>query len=285
MQIGTGWSGMTPVIKNLLIINGLMFLASITFIDSLGIDLWDILGLHYPDSQKFEIYQVVSYMFMHGGVTHLLFNMFALWLFGSMIERTWGSRRFLVYYVLTGLGAAFLHYLIFYFEVAPELNAMEAIVINPDAGAILSFASNHEWQLDIQRFPEITEAARQFQFQSLNVLEVDPGNQSALEKARIFMSDYIDHYKNLPVVVGASGSLFGILIAFGMMFGNMRIFLLFPPIPIKAKWLVIAYGASEVIAVFQDTPGDNVAHFAHIGGMLFGFLIIKFWQKTGKTWK
>ncbi len=284
MQTGNGWSVLPPVVKNLLIINGLMLLATYAFAASTGIDLRDILGLHLPGSEKFQIYQVVSYMFMHGDLTHLLFNMFAVWLFGSSIENTWGSKRFLTYYVLTGFGAAFLHYVILYIDIAPTINAIEALIINPEAASIFAFLEGHQLLLSSDRFPEITRAYIDFNQNGLSTLSYDPQNEAALREARNFFSSYLEHYKSLPNVVGASGSLFGILIAFGMMFPNVRMYLLFLPIPIKAKWLVTAYGVAELFSAFQDN-GDNVAHFAHLGGMLFGFLIIKFWQKTGSHWR
>lgn len=285
-MIGSGrWSMLPPVVKNLLIINGLMFLAAISFDTSIGIDLWDILGLHYPGSEKFEVYQIVSYMFMHGSFTHIFFNMFAVWIFGNAIENTWGSKRFLIYYVLTGFGAAFLHYLIYYIEVAPTLNAIEAIIVSPQAEQILSFASSHEWKIYTQQYPEIAKEFFSFRNGPLQVLSASPDDQEALRQSRFFFEQYLEYFKNLPNVVGASGSLFGILIAFGMMFPNVRLMLLFPPIPIKAKWLVTAYGAMELYSAFQGNPNSNVAHFAHLGGMLFGFLIIKFWQKSGVRWR
>lgn len=288
MQLGGNrWSMMPPVVKNLLIINGLMFLASLTFESSIGLDLNDLLGLHYFQSEKFNIFQIVSYMFMHGSISHIFFNMFAVWMFGSAIENVWGSKRFLIYYLLTGFGAAIIHYMTIYIDMAPIISQMEAIIYSPNADAIIGFANAHPWgnYIDSIRYPQIYEETLEFYNNTLQTLNTNPNDSGALRDASVFFQDYLRHYLNLPNVIGASGSLFGILLAFGMMFPNMRLYMIFIPIPIKAKYLMIGYGAMELFSAIQDNPGDNVAHFAHIGGMLFGFIIIKFWEKTGVRWR
>ena len=288
MQLGGNrWSMMPPVVKNLLIINGLMFLASLTFESSIGLDLNDLLGLHYFQSEKFNIFQIVSYMFMHGSISHIFFNMFAVWMFGSAIENVWGSKRFLIYYLLTGFGAAIIHYITIYIDMAPIISQMEAIIYSPNADAIIGFANAHSWgnYIDSIRYPQIYEETLEFYNNTLQTLNTNPNDSGALRDASVFFQDYLRHYLNLPNVIGASGSLFGILLAFGMMFPNMRLYMIFIPIPIKAKYLMIGYGAMELFSAIQDNPGDNVAHFAHLGGMLFGFIIIKFWEKTGVRWR
>ena len=288
MQLGGNrWSMMPPVVKNLLIINGLMFLASLTFESSIGLDLNDLLGLHYFQSEKFNIFQIVSYMFMHGSISHIFFNMFAVWMFGSAIENVWGSKRFLIYYLLTGFGAAIIHYITIYIDMAPIISQMEAIIYSPNADAIIGFANAHSWgnYIDSIRYPQIYEETLEFYNNTLQTLNTNPNDSGALRDASVFFQDYLRHYLNLPNVIGASGSLFGILLAFGMMFPNMKLYMIFIPIPIKAKYLMIGYGAMELFSAIQDNPGDNVAHFAHLGGMLFGFIIIKFWEKTGVRWR
>ena len=240
-----GFSMLPPVVKNLLIINGLLFLATVSFDMSLGIDLTNMLGLHYFESELFEPYQLVTYMFMHGGISHLFFNMFAVWMFGSQIENAWGPKRFLVYYLITGIGASLLHYGIVYFEIMNLESMMtpSAIEYVVNGGADL-FVSGRNY--------------------------VDP-NMGALNS--LYNTG----------LVGASGSLFGVLLAFGMLFPNTSLYMMFIPVPIKAKYFVAGYGALELINGIQQRPGDNVAHFAHLGGMLFGFLLIKYWQKNAKT--
>ena len=267
------------VVKNLLIINGLLFLATIS-LSTLGINLIDILGLHYFASTKFMPHQLVTYMFMHGGFAHIFFNMFAVWMFGSSIENYWGPKRFLIYYLLTGFGAAALHYLIFYFEINPDLQLMNAFLENPSYGSLETLLRHFQITFEPGVSIEWHNAFNTFRDATI-VLDRDPTNTEALNTAVQFISDYKEYYLNLPVIVGASGSLFGILLAFGMMFPNTRLYMIFIPIPIKAKYFVIGYGALELYSALENNPGDNVAHFAHLGCMIFGFILIKFWKARG----
>jgi membrane associated rhomboid family serine protease len=283
MMIGRGGIGaIPPVVKNLLIINGLMLLAAYSFKESIGVDFWEIFGLHYFESDKFSPYQIVTYMFMHGDLTHIFFNMFAVWMFGSAIENAWGSKRFLIYYLLTGFGAAILHYGIIYLEISPFLAQLDLIISSPSATAVADFASSQNGS-DILN--GINQEASSYFYNLKQSYIANPDSTEIGSKMSAFLSELSEYIKDSPNVVGASGSLFGILLAFGMMFPNMRLMLLFPPIPIKAKYLVIGYGVMELYSAFQNNPNDNVAHFAHLGGMLFGFLIIKFWEKTGQSWR
>ena len=227
------FSVLPPVVKNLLIINGLLFLANIT------LNLNSTLGLHYWHSNNFETWQILTHMFMHGSISHLFFNMFAIWMFGSQLENMWGSKRFLNYYILTGLGAAFLHFLIIHIQVLEISTLFTTYEIN----------------------------------QIVN-------NGTAIGKS-IIMERELYHLYNTPVV-GASGALFGLLLAFGILFPNTLLFFIFIPIPIKAKYFVLFYGLAELFYGLQNNPNDNVAHFAHLGGMIFGYLIIKYWQSKHK---
>lgn len=231
-----------PVVKNLLIINGLMYIAMIA-LNSQGFDLSSYFGLHYWSSKGFYPHQLVTYMFMHSfQFTHLLFNMFAVWMFGRVLEGVWGSKRFLIYYMITGVGAGLIQLLVIHLRLMPLYDAL-----NPED---LSFI--------LEKGYDIIQSGQNF---------TDPiaGNFNALMNV---------------TTVGASGSVFGILLAFGMLFPNTELMLLFPPIPIKAKWFVIIYGAIELYSGMANNAGDNVAHFAHLGGMLFGFVLIKYWQKN-----
>lgn len=225
-----------PVVKNLLIINVLLFIATgILQSPPLNIDLTKILGLHYWRSELFSPWQIISYMFMHGNIPHILFNMFAVWMFGTHIENRWGSKRFLNYYLLTGFGAAFLHYLIIHFQIINLESVMnyDQIMIILNEGIV-------------------------------------PEGISRVSAQKLFF------LYNTPVV-GASGSLFGILLAFGVLFPNTLLYLYFA-IPIKAKYFVIGYGLLELFSGLSNNPQDNVAHFAHLGGMLFGLLIFAYWK-------
>ncbi len=272
----SGFSSLPEVVKNLLIINGLAFLATIVFKSSFDIDLNNMLGLHYWKSEHFRIYQVVTYMFMHGSISHLLFNMFAVWMFGTTIENTWGPKRFLTYYLLTGFGAAALHYGIIHFQLAPDIAMMESIILDPSLASIDVFIDNHRFQVSELYSPEIYPAYEDFK-STYSALNRNPENFEALNMASRFFSQYLTHFMNQPPVVGASGSLFGILLAFGMLFPNALLMMLFIPVPIKAKYFVMAYGAIELFQAIANKPGDNVAHFAHLGGMIFGFILIKIW--------
>jgi membrane associated rhomboid family serine protease len=228
-----------PVVKNLIIINALMLFA--TFIlEMKGINLSRILGLYYVQSPDFRPYQLVTHMFMHGGLMHLVFNMFALWMFGRVLESVWGPKRFFIYYFVTGLGAAALHSFVNYMEFQ----------------YIAAKMSPENVQMVLSQGTEIFNQGKNF---------IDP------------MAAKLNMILNVPTV-GASGAVFGILLGFGMLFPNTELMLLFPPIPIKAKYFVAGYGAIELFSGIAN-PGDNIAHFAHLGGMLFGFILIKYWNK------
>lgn len=217
----TGFRVLPTIVKHLLIINVLMFLAYIT-LTRFHIDLNDILGLHFFKASDFRIYQLVTYMFMHGNFGHLFFNMFALWMFGNTLENIWGSKRFLLFYMVCGIGAGLCQELVQYIQYATSLAQYETVNMG---GRIIS----------------------------------------------------MDSYLNMMTTVGASGAIYGLLLAFGMMFPDSRIYLYFL-FPIKAKWFVIGYAVLELILGFQGM--DNVAHFAHLGGMLFGLLLILYWRKN-----
>jgi membrane associated rhomboid family serine protease len=271
----SGFGFLPPVVKNLLIINVLFFLATEVLRPTMNIDLTDILGLHYFAAQKFEPYQFITYMFMHGGFSHILFNMFALWMFGTVLEQVWGPKKFLLYYVITGIGAALVHYLVFYFEITPVLNSIDGFLANPDLATLQQFATNHKFNLS-RSSDELEQAFNAFQL-NYRTLQQDPNSMQAMQESVNFVALYREHFLNLPVVVGASGAIYGLLLAFGMLFPNSLIYVYFF-IPMKAKWFVIIFGAIELFSGFWD-QNSNVAHFAHLGGMIFGFFLIMYWKK------
>lgn len=285
MMGGQGWSSMPPVVKNLLILNVLMYLASFSFMQGFGIDFWELFGLHYFQSDVFQPYQFITYMFMHSqyDISHLVFNMFAVWMFGSTIEGVWGSKRFLIYYLITGFGAAILHYGIIAVDLYPLASQMQAMIDNPNVVDMMSFAKTHEWGRYLH--PDYLSQAQNFVDSVLPRLEINPDDQTLIRTATEFLTEYRASIMDAPNVVGASGSLFGILLAFGMMFPNVSLYMMFIPIPIKAKYFVAGYGLIELYSAFDNNPGDNVAHFAHLGGMLFGFILIKIWQQSGVRWR
>lgn len=234
-----GFNVLPMVTKNLLIINGLVFLASITFQNIFNYDINSELGLYYVGSEQFMPIQFITYMFLHANFNHLFSNMFAFWMFGSAVENFWGPKRFLYFYLATGIGAAIIQQLVYYFRI-------ESI----------------SGQFD-------QETIRQMILQGGDILKTGRNYVGALGDINVLY--------NINTV-GASGSVFGILLAFGMLFPNSMIYLFFA-IPIKAKWLVMAYGAFELYSGIANSSGDNIAHFAHLGGMLFGFFLIKYWKK------
>lgn len=211
------------VTKYLLIINIVMFLIT-ELVAPMGIDLTGILGLHFFKASDFHVYQLITYMFMHGGWMHIIMNMFMLWMFGMVIENVWGPKKFLFYYIVCGIGAGLCQ------EVA-------------------QYASYVIQGLDAYQFVNAG------------------GSQMPM-----------DAYLNLMTTVGASGAIYAVLLAFGMLFPDERMFIIPIPIPIKAKWIVVGPVALELFYALGQ-PGDGVAHVAHLGGMLFGFILIKYWQK------
>jgi membrane associated rhomboid family serine protease len=261
------------VVKNLLIINGLLFLATYAFDLRFHIDLTDYLGLHYFEAEKFRPWQFITYMFMHGGFTHIALNMFALWMFGSSMENVWGPKRFLTFYIFTGLGAALTHYLVVYYQLKPVLDAISTYIDHPSAIAFKAFLDDPNlFSLGIEN---VQYNFHEFVGKYNELLVTDAG--AAQQLSIDFMQQYKVDFLNAPVVVGASGAVFGLLLAFGMTFPNNIIYVYFA-IPMKAKYFVMLYGAIELYSGISNSS-DNVAHFAHLGGMLFGILMILYWRK------
>lgn len=211
------------ITKNLLIVNVVVFLATYLF-RNMGVDLNNVLGLHFFLAPDFHIYQLFTYMFAHGGFSHIFFNMFALWMFGCIVERTWGAKKFLTYYIVCGVGAGLFQELAQFYLIASE------------------------------QLPHFTLA---------QTMKVANANAAFL---------------NLWTTVGASGAVYGILLAFGMLYPEERIFIFPLPVPIKAKWFVMGYAAIELFMAYSST-GDGVAHLAHLGGMVFGFFLIRYWRR------
>ena len=255
------------VVKNLIIINGLLLLTTWVLENRFEYDLTNILGLHYCTSDKFEPYQLITYMFMHGNFTHLLYNMFALWMFGNVLENAWGSKRFLIYYIITALGAALIQMLFSAFEFHSINNVITSYINTPSVESFQAIVKNH-----FQPYLNAPEIQSLIDSWSLH-----PDDYSYTGQSVKYLEELIQIKKDIPTV-GASGAVFGILLAFGMLFPNTMLYVFFA-IPIKAKYFVILYGAIELISGVANNPGDNVAHFAHLGGMLFGFILIKYWNK------
>ena len=215
-----------PVVtKNLLLVNIIAFVA--TWILQLrGLDLNDLLGLHFFMAADFQVWQLLTYMFLHSGFTHILFNMFALWMFGVVIENVWGPKKFLFYYISCGVGAGIMQEIAQFFSFYFTISAQD-----PTVGFGELFAIGHQLSTQLNGW----------------------------------------------TTIGASGAVYAILLAFGMIFPNERIFIFPLPIPIKAKWFVMFYVAIDLFSAMSSS-GDNVAHMAHLGGMLFGYLMIRYWN-------
>ena len=214
------------VTRNLLIVNVVVFIAT-TLLTYVGLDLNRLLGLHFILASNFHVYQLLTYMFAHGGLSHIFFNMFALWMFGGIVERTWGPRKYLFYYIVCGIGAGLFQ------ELA-------------QIGEFYYIASNNIANFNLSQTMLVAEA-----------------NAPLL---------------NSWTTVGASGAIYGILLAFGLLYPEERLFIFPLPVPIKAKWFVVGYAAIELFMAFS-TANDGVAHIAHLGGMVFGFFLIRYWRR------
>ena len=263
-QYQTSPFSMPPVVKNLILINIVMWVAKYALLN-LGIDLTELLGLHYPGSEHFRPYQFVTHLFMHGDIFHLLFNMFALYMFGKVLEMVWGPRRFMVYFFVTGLGAAALHSFVTYLEISSLQKSVVAFVNTPSPELLAAFVKSHlsqpvTWVSDL-----------------VNNWGDAPNNAGYIQQSVDLVQRVLIEKMDIPTV-GASGAIFGVLLGFGYLFPNTELMLLFPPVPIKAKYFVIGYGAIELYRGLSGSQA-GVAHFAHLGGMLFGFILLKYWSK------
>ncbi|QKG80706.1 rhomboid family intramembrane serine protease [Tenuifilum thalassicum] len=260
------FSSTPPVVMNLIMINVVMLVITWVLGNTFGIDLNRILGVYVPGSPNFRPYQIVTHMFMHGGLTHLFFNMFALWMFGRVLEQVWGSKRFLIYYLVTGLGAVSIHLLVNYLHILSIQHDAAAMLNTPSPEAFAAFVTRH--------FPEYYD---QVYAKFLDKWYLFPESPVYIDQAAEYIRQLIALQQSIPTV-GASGAVYGVLLAFGMLFPNTVLMLIFPPIPIKAKWMVIIYGGLELYLGLTQ-PGSSIAHFAHLGGMIFGFILIKLWQR------
>lgn len=268
----SGIPGLMPIVRNIIIINVLFFVATIaaTFIGQ-GIDLADYLGLHYWGSDQFQPYQFITYMFMHGGFGHIFFNMFAVWMFGNALEQVWGPKRFLIYYFVTGIGAGILHLLVLWYQFHGLQETLNLFMTDPNPvdfeALVQNYFSGHynpDW------------LSQMVQYWNAN-----PNDPSMISEASRSLNVLMQSTMSVPTV-GASGAVFGILLAYGMLFPNSEIYL-YMIFPMKAKWFVILYGALELYLGVSNSGNDNIAHFAHLGGMIFGFILIKYWKN--RQWR
>ncbi len=237
-----GFTVLPPVVKNLLFLNVGVFIVGFILQMMYQYDISDALGLHYIGSKGFKPIQFISYMFLHANLEHIFFNMFALWMFGNVLENFWGPKRFFTYYMATGIGAGIIQMIVAYIRIQSLQSQVPADVLEVI-------------------YTEGVDILRQ------NKNFIDP------------LYAELNAIVNVSTV-GASGAIFGLLMAFGMLFPNSYIYLFFA-LPIKAKWFVLGYGVLELFSGIRNTPGDNVAHFAHLGGMVFGYILIQYWRRKG----
>ena len=233
----------SDLVKHLVIINVIFFFSTLIF----GNIVYDWFALHYFENEKFEYWQLLSHMFMHGNINHILFNMFGLWMFGSPLEKMWGKNKFLFFYISAGLGAAALQMIMYYFQFSSISDQITQLGYGQD---------------------------------SLNKL-LNEGLYDPRILEFINESDLINLIKNYnSSMVGASGAIYGILVAFALIFPNSELFILFLPFPIKAKFLVPILILGDLFFGFSSYSVGPIAHFAHIGGALTGFLIMWYWKKN-----
>lgn len=236
------------ITKNLLIINGLFFLATIVF-QYKGLDLSVLLGAFYPGSPNFNSWQIITHMFMHGGFSHILFNLFSLWMFGSVVENTIGEKNFIKLYLMAGLGGFFLFNLVNYFDVQQIQQLVEADGIS------------------IAEVYKASKLSASGELINQTTAEV-ANNANAIKLAQQYVTP----------MVGASGAIFGLLIAFAVLFPNAKLALIFFPVGIKAKYFIPILIGYELFMGVKGYEWNNIANFAHLGGALIGFLYIRNWK-------
>lgn len=277
-----GFGNLPVVTKNILIINVLLWVLTLFLQQTQQLDLSKYLGLHYFSAPDFKPHQFITYLFMHatvgpgGGIEfrHILFNMLGVFIFGQVLEQLWGPKRFLIFYILTGLGAALAQYIIIHFQIGSFIDTIDTLQNKLTIESFTNFVNSAEFQSRITY-----ETSNQYSYFAKNFNEALNTNETrALSLASQFLLDYRSEYLNAFTVIGASGSLFGLLGAFGMLFPNRLLYLYFF-IPVKAKWLVIGYGALELFSGITNRAGDNVAHFAHLGGLFVGIIMILIWRR------
>ena len=259
----------TEVVKYLLIANVIVFLVGPD-----GINLIDTspLALYYPGSENFRPWQIVTHFFMHGGFTHLFFNMFGLVMFGSAIEQRWGPKRFLMLYIVCALGAALCHTLYNWYVISGMQDAVVLFMENPSYDRFLIYFKDFG--------PRYMQSAEQF----LDLADaIDAGKAEAVAQAGEFMGQLQTLVAGTPVV-GASGAIYGVLVAFGLLYPNTELMLIFLPIPIKAKYFIPLLLIGDLFLGFSNYSWDNIAHFAHLGGALFGFLLFLYWNRQDTRW-
>jgi membrane associated rhomboid family serine protease len=266
---GSSDSNFPPVIKNIIIINVIVFLA--TLLPAASDFMTNHLALYSLKSPKFEPHQVVTHMFMHAGIGHIFFNMFGVFMFGRVLEQVWGSKKMLIFYTVTGLGAAAIHLTVNYIQMNHMMNLANDFIQNPTYLGFDQFVEKHKNVLSPGSLDYVTNFMQSWFYK--------PDDASFIPQARQIVTDIASVNLDIPTV-GASGAVFGLLVAFAMLFPDVELMLIFLPIPIKAKYFIPVYALLELFLGVANFKGDNIAHFAHLGGALFGFLLVKYWKRN-----
>ncbi len=271
-QSGRPASG--SVVRTLIIINVVAYVLLLLASEYEGDQPLNLFALHNWLSPDFKPWQIITHLFLHstGGVFHLFFNMLALWMFGTALEQNWGSKRFVYYYFACGIGAALVHNTVVGFQLQPMISAADIYLSNPSYTLFEQFISNH--------LPGSYDNVQINEF--LVAWYNDRMNPGYISQSQSFVNEVVEFRTNIPTV-GASGAVYGLLLAFGMIFPNAMIMMLIPPIPMKAKYFVMVYGLIELSMGIRNNIEDNVAHFAHLGGMVFGILIILYYRKLDRN--
>lgn len=255
----------TPVVKALLLINLLVFVA-----DAFIFSFTPLFGLRYILSPNFHGFQFVTYMFLHANFSHVFFNMFALFMFGPLLESFWGSKKFMIFYFVTGIGAGVVYSLITFYQMWDLQQAITAYIANPNPDSFTIF------------FNKYAGGSFNVNYRFINAFAENPESQDYIKESVIFVTDLFNAKSNVPMI-GASGAVFGILMAYGMTFPNSEMYLFPIPIPIKAWVYVTFYGIIELYQGVKAAENDNVAHFAHLGGMIFAFIMIRLWRDKSQN--
>ena len=264
----SSYQNLPTVIKNLLIINVLVFLAQITLTGNTGINMEDMFGLHHLKSPLFQPWQIITHLFLHGSFMHLFSNMFALWMFGSELEDMWGPKRFLTFYFLCGIGAALIQLLWLWMQWHDLVNQFYALKLHPTSENLSNFYN----QFGLIQYDQPRAALENYL--------ADPSDLQGKSQVIAYISSFTNRILS-EATIGASGAVFGVLAAFIYLFPNRKLYLYFI-VGIQAKWIGLAYFGWEVFSAFQNSPTDNIAHWAHVGGGLVGFLLVLTWNRNNR---
>jgi len=263
----------TPTVKNLLFANFGVYVLAIFIQIQMNVDINDFFGLHSYFSDRFQVYQFVTYIFMHAHMqnghiyfAHIFSNMFALFIFGPMLENYWGGKRFLFFYLFTGVGAGLSYWAVNAYEVYHLKEAVTLYLQHPGPDEFVKFLSGYDRRVIHDALNEI------------DAFSENPTDPSAIAWSKQVAIQAYSAAASFSMV-GASGSIYGVLMGFGLLFPNTIFVSLFIPIPIKAKYIVAFYGISALYMQMKSAPDDNIAHFAHLAGMVFAFILVRYWNK------